>query len=80
MHVLAIKISDHTDLRRPPGPGKGPFAGDRPRMADNEVPVFWACGVTPQVVVEQARPPLCITHKPGCMLVTDLLNARMAIS
>ena len=57
-----------------------PFAGDRPRMADNEVPVFWACGVTPQVVVEQARPPLCITHKPGCMLVTDLLNARMAIS
>jgi len=36
-----------------------------------EVPVFWACGVTPQVAIRRARPPICITHAPGCMLITD---------
>jgi uncharacterized protein YcsI (UPF0317 family) len=44
----------------------------------SEVPVFWACGVTPQAVVREARPSFCITHKPGRMLVTDLLNAALA--
>ena len=43
-----------------------------------EVPVFWACGVTPQSVIEYARPPVCITHKPGHMLITDRLNAEYA--
>jgi uncharacterized protein YcsI (UPF0317 family) len=38
----------------------------------SEVPVFWACGVTPQAVIQRARLPICITHYPGCMLVTDL--------
>ena len=56
-----------------------PFAGSRPHMQDNEIPVFWACGVTPQVAVEQARPPLCITHSPGCMVITDLLNSDLAL-
>jgi uncharacterized protein YcsI (UPF0317 family) len=51
-----------------------PFAGDAPQIADDEIPVFWACGVTPQVAVEQARPSLCITHMPGCMIITDLQN------
>jgi len=44
-----------------------------------EVPVFWACGVTPQVAVENARPPFCITHSPGCMLVSDLPNSHLAV-
>jgi len=57
---------------------ESPFAGDAPGMAADEIPVFWACGVTPQVAVRQARPPLCITHVPGCMLVTDLENADLA--
>ncbi len=43
-----------------------------------ETPVFWACGVTPQSVIEYARPPICITHKPGHMLITDRLNAEYA--
>jgi uncharacterized protein YcsI (UPF0317 family) len=47
-------------------------------MRPDEVPVFWACGVTPQVAVERARPPIAISHKPGCMLVTDLVNADLA--
>lgn len=56
-----------------------PDFGDPVTIRENELPVFWACGVTPQVALEQARPPLCITHSPGCMLVTDLPNSRLAI-
>jgi uncharacterized protein YcsI (UPF0317 family) len=40
-----------------------------------EIPVFWACGVTPQAALETARLPLAITHAPGHMLVTDFLNS-----
>ena len=53
-----------------------PDLGDPPRSATGELPVFWACGVTPQVAVEAARPSICITHKPGAMLITDRRNAR----
>jgi uncharacterized protein YcsI (UPF0317 family) len=56
-----------------------PDFGDAVTIQPGEVPLFWACGVTPQVAVEQARPPFCITHSPGCMLVTDLPNSHLAI-
>jgi uncharacterized protein YcsI (UPF0317 family) len=46
-------------------------------MAD-ELPVFWACGVTPHSAIQTARPPFCITHKPGHMLISDLANASLA--
>jgi uncharacterized protein YcsI (UPF0317 family) len=49
------------------------FGGD-PDIRPGEVPLFWACGVTPQTVVEAAKPPFCITHKAGHMLITDRLN------
>ena len=55
-----------------------PYSGVRPEIRPGEVPVFWACGVTPQVVIEQAKPPLCITHKAGHMLITDRLNAELS--
>ncbi len=55
-----------------------PDWGDPPEIRVGEIPVFWACGVTPQAAVEQARPSICITHKPGAMLLTDKLNARLA--
>jgi uncharacterized protein YcsI (UPF0317 family) len=55
-----------------------PDYGDPPEMAEGLLPVFWACGVTPQVAVEAARPSLCITHKPGAMLITDKLNHSLA--
>jgi uncharacterized protein YcsI (UPF0317 family) len=45
----------------------------------DELPVFWACGVTPQSVIAAVRPPFAITHAPGAMLVTDLKNSRLAI-
>lgn len=56
-----------------------PDFGDPPSIASGELPVFWACGVTPQVALEMARPPLAITHSPGCMLVTDVANVRLAL-
>lgn len=56
-----------------------PDFGDAVTINAGEVPVFWACGVTPQVALEQAKPPLCITHSPGCMLVTDMRNSHLAV-
>ncbi len=48
-----------------------PDWGDPIEMREDEVPVFWACGVTPQAVAQASRPPLMITHAPGHMFVTD---------
>jgi uncharacterized protein YcsI (UPF0317 family) len=56
-----------------------PDYGDPPQMQDDELPVFWACGVTPQSVVATVKPEFCITHYPGCMLVTDRKNSEFAI-
>ncbi len=55
------------------------WQGDDPVLAPDEMPVFWACGVTPQVAVRSARPPLAITHTPAHMLVTDVRNASLAV-
>jgi uncharacterized protein YcsI (UPF0317 family) len=56
-----------------------PEYGDSVPVNDDEIPVFWACGVTPQVAIRNAKPPLCITHVPGKMLVTDKLNDELAV-
>jgi uncharacterized protein YcsI (UPF0317 family) len=50
-----------------------------PEVAEGELPVFWACGLTPQLAVKNAKPPLCITHAPSSMLITDLRNASLAV-
>ncbi|HQU44280.1 MAG: DUF1445 domain-containing protein [Planctomycetia bacterium 21-64-5] len=49
-----------------------PDFGDAVPVASDEVPVFWACGVTPQLALAAAKPEIAITHSPGCMFVTDL--------
>jgi uncharacterized protein YcsI (UPF0317 family) len=56
-----------------------PDYGDAVPVHDDELPVFWACGVTPQAVIAAARPRFAITHSPGCMLVTDRRNSALAI-
>ena len=55
-----------------------PDYGDAVELMADELPVFWACGVTPQAALAQARPDFCITHAPGSMLVTDLRNPQLA--
>lgn len=55
-----------------------PDYGDAVDVLQDEVPVFWACGVTPQAALAHARPEFCVTHIPGSMLITDLLNKQLA--
>lgn len=57
-----------------------PDFGDAVAVLPGEMPVYWACGVTPQAVVMEARPEFCITHAPGKMLITDLRDSELAFS
>jgi len=56
-----------------------PDYGDAVSIQPDEMPVFWACGVTPQSVILQSRPAFAITHAPGFMLVTDVRNSQFSI-
>jgi len=76
VHGPPIHIGDHQalgirDLQTPD-------FGDAVEIHSHEVPVFWACGVTPQCALLAARPPIAITHAPGCMLVTDRRDDELA--
>ncbi len=55
-----------------------PDYGDAVEVRADELPVFWACGVTPQAIIATIAPEIAITHAPGAMLVTDLRNSRLA--
>ena len=59
-----------SDLQRPD-------FGDAVPVQPDELPVFWACGVTPQTVLMAARPEFAITHSPGCMFVSDIADAEL---
>jgi uncharacterized protein YcsI (UPF0317 family) len=67
VHVGAPEALGIRDLEHPD-------YGDAVPVEPRELPVFWACGVTPQAVALASRLPFCITHAPGCMFVTDLCN------
>ena len=56
-----------------------PDLGDPLEIRDGEVPVFWACGVTPQAVAMNSKPSLMITHSPGHMFITDLRDEDLAV-
>jgi uncharacterized protein YcsI (UPF0317 family) len=56
-----------------------PDYGDPVRLEPGDVPVFWACGVTPQAAVVESRPSLAITHAPGHMLVTDARDSAYQV-
>ena len=71
VHIGDPKLIGIADLSKPD-------YGDAVEVRADELPVFWACGVTPQAALAQARPPFAITHAPGAMLITDLLNHQLA--
>jgi uncharacterized protein YcsI (UPF0317 family) len=71
VHIGAPEALGIRDLDKPDW-------GDAMPLLDGEVPVFWACGVTPQAVAMSARLPLMITHAPGCMFVTDIPLATLS--
>ena len=54
-----------------------PNYGEAVDIYPGEIPVFWPCGVTPQAAIENAKPPLVITHSPGHMFITDIENATL---
>lgn len=56
-----------------------PDFGDAPVAEDGDVPVFWACGVTPQAVLMASKPPFAITHAPGHMFVTDVPDSEYRV-
>ena len=56
-----------------------PDFGDPPVSEAGDVPMFWACGVTPQAVLMTSRPPFAITHAPGHMFVTDVRDAEYQV-
>ncbi|MFD1019904.1 putative hydro-lyase [Thalassobacillus hwangdonensis] len=56
-----------------------PDFGDEVTIKEGEVPVFWACGVTPQAVAMHMKPELMITHAPGHMFITDKKNEAYGI-
>ncbi|WP_164702250.1 putative hydro-lyase [Modestobacter sp. KNN46-3] len=68
VHVGSPAALGITDLTRPD-------FGDPVEFAAGDVPVFWACGVTPQAALMASRPPFAITHAPGHMFVTDVPDA-----
>jgi uncharacterized protein YcsI (UPF0317 family) len=70
VHVGAPEALGIADLARPD-------YGDPVDVRPGEIPVFWACGVTPQSVALASRLPFCITHAPGHMFVTDARNADL---
>lgn len=55
-----------------------PDFGDAVEIKPGEIPVFWACGVTPQAVAMQSKPPIMLTHAPGHMFITDLQDHEFA--
>jgi uncharacterized protein YcsI (UPF0317 family) len=71
VHIGLPEVIGITDLAKPD-------YGDAVPIEREELPVFWACGVTPQAVIAEARPDFCITHAPGSMLITDLINSKLA--
>jgi uncharacterized protein YcsI (UPF0317 family) len=72
IHIGLPHLIGITDLARPD-------YGNPVEVTPTELPVFWACGVTPQAVIAEAKPAFSITHAPGSMLVTDLRNVDLAI-
>lgn len=69
VHGAPVHVGDPAALGIP-DLGRPDF-GDPVVLAPGDVPVFWACGVTPQAAVMASRPPLAIGHAPGHMAITD---------
>ncbi|HKG96329.1 MAG TPA: putative hydro-lyase, partial [Pyrinomonadaceae bacterium] len=73
IHIGKPEMIGISDLERPS------FNGKPPQVRSDEIPVFWACGVTARLAIQHARPSFHITHKPGSMVIADQLNTSLAI-
>ncbi|MFD5540214.1 D-glutamate cyclase family protein, partial [Streptomyces sp. NPDC127079] len=57
-----------------------PDFGDPVDAEADDIPVFWACGVTPQAAVTASRPPFAITHAPGQMFISDARDEQFRVA
>jgi uncharacterized protein YcsI (UPF0317 family) len=73
IHIGAPELIGITDFEKPF------FNMKPPQILPDEIPVYWACGITPRLALERARLSLYITHNPGSMLISDQLNTSLAI-
>jgi len=78
-HGDPIHWGNAAELGIPEHELEAPHYGDAVEIRDGEVPVFWACGVTPQTAILEANIPLAITHSPGHMFVTDILDSELRV-
>lgn len=72
VHVGRPDLIGIADLERPDW-------GDPPMLEEGDVPVFWACGVTPQAMVMASRPDFAIAHAPGRMAITDIPESALHV-
>jgi uncharacterized protein YcsI (UPF0317 family) len=72
IHVGAPDLIGIKDIAKPD-------FGDRVTIHPGEVPVFWACGVTPQAVAMAVKPEIMITHAPGFMFICDIRDEDLAV-
>jgi uncharacterized protein YcsI (UPF0317 family) len=77
MHGAPVHVGDPealgiSDLAKPE-------FGEPVEIEEDQLPVFWACGVTPQAIAMQAKPPLMITHSPGHMFITDRRHSEYEV-
>ena len=72
IHIGKPELIGISDLEKPL------FDGIPPQVRPDEIPVFWACGVTARLAIQRARLSFCITHKPGSMVIADQLNTSLA--
>jgi len=76
VHGAPVHVGDpaHLGIADVSKPDWGDFVG----IEAGEVPMFWACGVTPQAVALASKPSFMITHSPGLMFITDIPNSTLA--
>ncbi len=72
LHIGNPEVIGVTDIEHPD-------YGDPVETKEDEVPVFWACGVTPQSVAMSSKPSIMITHSPGYMFITDMPDENLAV-
>ena len=78
VHGVPVHVGDPAELGI--ADTDRPDFGDPVRAEPGDVPMFWACGVTPQAAVMASRPPFAITHQPGHMFITDVPDTDYRIA
>lgn len=72
LHIGSPSLIGIKDIMRPD-------FGDAVTIKEGEVPVFWACGVTPQAVIMESKPSIMISHAPGCMFISDIQDKTLSV-